>query len=769
MIRFPLFRRIIWLLCVASGVLFFVTATASAAAAATDEPPPPRPPLREEGRDYFGSWSYKWGDSPRDEHGALQWLRAGATEFTPLDEKAGTRLPGRNGQRFVWLRTKLQGPDVHDPTLYVEIVDQIFEAYLDGQRIHTYGDLDGTRRFIGYPAHFIPLGDDYRGRTLTLRIYSDHLNIGVFGRLRIGSKARLITEALRQDVGKIAVGLVLCAIGIFVFFLYFNERRESAYLHYAVFALTVGIWVLCQMRVRSLIVDWPLMWTHLECFSLYTTAAAVSLFLSRALDRGPLGLLPILAYVFIAYDLGAALLVATGTVGVLRTLLPFQLLFGFSLVYALVAAAIGLRRGNIEARLFAVGLALTATFGIYDLLMAVGILPRVTMSLSYFGHGGFAIALGAILVHRFRLVHRDLVLTKQALSDKVSALESRNTEVEQLNDELRRQIEARSKQLISSLLGDGSSSQGAIPIFAEGSLLSDRYRVLRTLGQGAMGIVYEVERVQDSRHFAAKVLSGRARRQELARFAREAQVLARLKHRNLVTIADVDVTNHRLAYIIMELVVGTTLAAKTQHYGQLPFVLPVLRQLADALQSVHAEGVVHRDLKPANILITRGEDRAEPMIKVVDFGVSALDSSDELAPAEADTLDGAQVTPAGLVTQTGVIMGTPLYMAPELIRGAKLARSDADMFSFGIIAYELLTGQLPSETPPIMLLLKPHVRWYTPLSQRCPDLPAELCQLIEQCLDAGPENRPTAAQLYTALRDAGSATAAADTALGAAN
>ena len=140
------------------------------------------------------------------------------------------------------------------------------------------------------------------------------------------------------------------------------------------------------------------------------------------------------------------------------------------------------------------------------------------------------------------------------------------------------------------------------------------------------------------------------------------------------------------------------------------------------------------------------------MIKVVDFGVSAINDSEESGLAGAATVDGGAAGSGGLRTQTGVIMGTPLYMAPELLRGAKLARPAADIFSFGIIAYELLTGQLPSETPPIMLRLKPGARWYTPLSVRSPELPAALAQLLEQCLDAAPEHRPTAAQLLAALR-----------------
>jgi hypothetical protein len=611
--RAPSPRVALLLFLVASGILLFtapVLALSAASPSLDSEPPPPRTLPIEGAEDFVGTWSYRWGDSPRDGNGALTWLRPpdppapGAASpadpgFAPLGKQEMPSPPGRNGQRFLWLRTTLDGPAVHDATLYIEIVDQLFEAYLDGQRIYSFGDLDGARRFLGYPIHFVPLGDGYRGQTLTLRIYSEHINIGLFGRLRIGSKARLIAEALRQDIGRMFVGFVVCAIGLFSFVLSFNERKERAYLYYALFAFNVGLWMLCQMRVRCLLLDRPLLWTHIEFFSLYTNVAALALFLSRTLGRGPLGVMPILARVYVVFDAGAALLVATGVVGIMATLLPFQALLAFGLFYTLSAIVSGLRKGDIEAKLFALGLSLTVGFVGYDLLMVLGFLPRV-VSVSYFGHGSFAVAMGAILIHRFRLVHRDLITTKQALSDKVRALESRNAEVEQLNDALRHQIEARSRQLISSILGEGSSSQDVIKMFSAGALLGERYRVLRTIGQGAMGVVYEVERIQDGRRFAAKVLAGRSRRQDLARFAREAQVLARLKHKNLVTIADVDVTDSRLAYIIMELVEGKTLADHAQRYGELGFVLPILRQLADALATVHAEGVVHRDLKPAN-------------------------------------------------------------------------------------------------------------------------------------------------------------------------
>lgn len=198
------------------------------------------------------------------------------------------------------------------------------------------------------------------------------------------------------------------------------------------------------------------------------------------------------------------------------------------------------------------------------------------------------------------------------------------------------------------------------------------------------------------------------------------------------------------------------------------------------------------DLKPANILLAQG---AELQVKLADFGVSALVPTDEpdhekpisampdddLAlynitldepsrakpAAEAnrpavpptseslrglpETLDGSSPSSQGGLTQTGVIIGTPLYMAPELIRGAKLARPSSDIFSLGVVAYELLTGDLPSAQPPILLNLRPGQRWYSPLSIRCPELPGPIADLIESCLDPSPDRRPTAQALCDAL------------------
>jgi serine/threonine protein kinase len=750
---------------------------------------------------YRGRWQYRWGDSPRDATGRFVWSLPDASDGWQ-DFSGGGNPPGRQGQSFLWLRTRLDGPAVHDPTLEIEIIDQLCEAFLDGKPVYRFGQLDGAgrwaRRPLGYPVHYIPLpplsgGDpDYRGRILSLRVYSEHLNIGLFGQQRIGTRLRLATDLFRRDISLLIVGVLLLSVGLFSLALYAKQRQDRAYLSYGGFSLSVGLYALCRMKSGFWVDEHPLLFFHIELLAFYSCIPCLTFFLSHVLGPGPLRLMPVYAALTAAYDVGAWLVIGLFGVPPLKTLLPFQVLLLVGVIYTLTATFLALLRGSREARLFFLGFAMAALFSAYDVLAALGILPRLRTSFAHFGHGAFVLSLGLILLFRFQRVYADLLATKRDLSEKYAALQARTAEVEQLNSELRHQIEARSKSMVDSLLGSEGSSQETVPILAVDTVLNQRYRIRKILGQGAMGVVYEVQRLSDGRRLAAKVLSGRSRRQDLARFAREGQLLARLNHPNLVRIVDVDLLDNRMAYLVMELVEGGTLAARQARYGQPSFALPVIRQIASALAQVHAAGIVHRDLKPANILLAQG---AELQVKLADFGVSALvptgepdhekpisaTPDDDLAlynitldepgggkanaevnrPAVPptseslrglpETLDGRSPSSQGGLTQTGVIIGTPLYMAPELIRGAKLARPSSDIFSLGVVAYELLTGDLPSAQPPILLNLRPGQRWYSPLSLRCPDLPGPIGDLIESCLDPTPERRPTAQALCDAL------------------
>ncbi len=201
------------------------------------------------------------------------------------------------------------------------------------------------------------------------------------------------------------------------------------------------------------------------------------------------------------------------------------------------------------------------------------------------------------------------------------------------------------------------------------------YRITAKLGEGGMGAVYRATDTKLNREVAIKVIpdSFAADPDRMARFEREAQVLASLNHPNIASIYGVEDRA-----LVMELVEGETL------HGPLTVeqALPIIQQLIDALEYAHDKGIVHRDFKPANIKIT-----PEGRVKVLDFGLAKALSND--APAR-DPTDSPTITMRA--TQAGVIMGTAAYMSPEQARGRSVDRR-ADIWAFGVVVYEMLTGR----------------------------------------------------------------------------
>ena len=260
-----------------------------------------------------------------------------------------------------------------------------------------------------------------------------------------------------------------------------------------------------------------------------------------------------------------------------------------------------------------------------------------------------------------------------------------------------------------------------------GQLIDGRYRIERWLGSGGVGAIHEVTRISDNCRFALKTLSGTVDPAAMARFAREAEVSARLNHPNLVPICDFGVTDGRL-FIVMELVDGGSLEEQRARFGRLAWAVRPLNQLAAGLAAMHAAGIVHRDLKPANILLT-----AAGVVKIADFGLASLHDVRDAKLAD------------GRLTHAGEVFGTFDYMAPELSEGARGSGPATDIFAFGVIAHELAYGRKPFAEPPILMKLANQ-----PVPAVTPGGP--FGSLIARCLDVDARQRPTASTLVTALR-----------------
>ena len=212
------------------------------------------------------------------------------------------------------------------------------------------------------------------------------------------------------------------------------------------------------------------------------------------------------------------------------------------------------------------------------------------------------------------------------------------------------------------------------------------YEILSALGAGGMGEVYRARDTKLNRAVAIKILpeAFAADPERIARFQREAKILASLNHPNIAHIHGLEESNGVRA-LVMELVEGEDLAQRIAR-GAIPVdeALPIAKQIADALEAAHEQGIIHRDLKPANIKV-----RPDGTVKVLDFGLAkAMEPTGVAAPSVSQS--PTITTPA--MTQAGMILGTAAYMSPEQARGKPVDKR-ADIWAFGCVLYEMLTGQ----------------------------------------------------------------------------
>jgi eukaryotic-like serine/threonine-protein kinase len=255
-----------------------------------------------------------------------------------------------------------------------------------------------------------------------------------------------------------------------------------------------------------------------------------------------------------------------------------------------------------------------------------------------------------------------------------------------------------------------------------------RYRVERVLGDGGMAKVLLAHDVELGREVAVKLLDERLAADESfrARFAREARVAAGLSHPNIVTVFDVGEADG-CPFIVMELVMGRTLEERLRREGTLSAndVLAVARQVCAGLEHAHASGLVHRDLKPGNLI-----EREDGTVKIADFGI-------------ARAVEGTELT------ETGTIVGTAAYLAPEQAE-AGVVTPATDLFALGVVLYELLTGRQPWKVDSLAALAG---RRQAPPPELPADTPPGLRTAIERCLRPDPENRPSSAAEVARLLD----------------
>ena len=277
--------------------------------------------------------------------------------------------------------------------------------------------------------------------------------------------------------------------------------------------------------------------------------------------------------------------------------------------------------------------------------------------------------------------------------------------------------------------------------YEPGVILAGKYKIVSELGGGAMGKLYKAENISLHKEVAIKIMQGGFAGSEeyRVRFMREATAAASLNHFNICTVLDYDVGEDGSAYIVMEYLVGETLAARIRRVGVLPPLSAciIMRQLINALACAHQKGIVHRDVKPDNIFLVPHDGR-DDFVKLIDFGVAHIEH-----PITGEDAH---------LTQSGQVYGTPQYISPEQANGIAVDYR-ADLYAAGIIFYEMLVGTPPFQGKSSIALLIKQV------NEPAPHLPESLVQsdrldaIIQRLLEKDPENRFSSSAEITARID----------------
>jgi serine/threonine protein kinase len=272
-----------------------------------------------------------------------------------------------------------------------------------------------------------------------------------------------------------------------------------------------------------------------------------------------------------------------------------------------------------------------------------------------------------------------------------------------------------------------------------GRTLDEKYLLEEKLGVGGMGTVYRARHLLIDRPVAVKVLNQRFVEDEAAkaRFRREAKAAGRLRHTNAVGVTDFGQTSDGYVYIVMELLEGKTLRDLLAHDAPLDLAhaVSIMLQVSSAVAAAHEAGIIHRDLKPANIFIVQHAN-VPTVVKVLDFGIAKL-AADSLDEDDRQTL-----------TQVGAMIGTPRYMSPEQCNGSPLTPA-ADVYSLGVILYEMLTGTVPfSGTSPLAIAMRHSTEVPRPPSEFVAAIPPTLEHVVLHALEKRAEDRPQDASAF---------------------
>ena len=364
-------------------------------------------------------WEWRWGDSPLDTSGSPAWLKdAGSGEWQAIDFPSNP--PGRAGHEHLWLRTTLPEGEWRDPVIYLYSIDLIAQFFLDGEPLYQYGEFDdvGRGRFAGWPWHMIELPEDFAGKPLHVRVFSDYTDIGLWGEVKLIDRLDALTMIVQRawdDVVIAGVSLLLALLA--GGFAAIGAQRQSL-AAVALFSLAAGAMILAETQFSQLMLNRPLLWDGIAATGYFTLPVAMGLLLTHWLEGWPRRWMQGLWRLHLVYLVAALVLILTGRVSIAATFPPFDLLLAITLPMMLVLASWRLRRLNGEQHWIIGSFALIALLLLADMAVAHGLLAwrKVPVSL---GLLAFTLAIVGVSLWHYRHTQQQLARLNRHLEEQV--------------------------------------------------------------------------------------------------------------------------------------------------------------------------------------------------------------------------------------------------------------------------------------------------------------------------------------------------------------
>lgn len=393
-------------------------------------------------RELTTGWYYRWGDSPKNPNGTLSWLNESP-------EKNSSWLPQSTLQQpffisddhFVWLAISLPTVTTLSDSLYLPGVDQLFEAYVQGEKIYTFGNLDQlkSRKFLGWSWHLLPLRPEWSGQTLFLRIYSEDETIGLIGNPLLINRPTLQLTLLKDDLFATFCSLFFLLAGILSIISYLLERKLSEHLYFGMFAIAMGLYTLTQTKIKLILLPLPLFWTYLDLLSLYSLPLWLVAFFSSLFSTRRENLLRYLWIIDAIFFIGTILADQLSLYPLIQTVTYFNYLELVNLAILLSITIQEIRQKNQTARLFILGFCLFAIAALLDVFGSIN-LRLLPFKVVHVGMLILIVTFIILLMRRFALTHKQLITYSHELEYKENELIKHRNHLEEMVNEQTQQL-----------------------------------------------------------------------------------------------------------------------------------------------------------------------------------------------------------------------------------------------------------------------------------------------------------------------------------------